>query len=225
MCSWCASCRGWASDHPAHFYKLYGEQQATKLYLLVYMGFVILFVNLLLVRDSTFSVWSVRAGTNLHNTLFRRVLAAPILFFLRTPVGDVLNAFARDQVRLCLSCQSCPIRIGNPVSRGVPKPLSASMVGLALQKTSTSPVTPTLHGFSLLVRTTVTTDNVVCLQDTLDETLPDTLHMTGIYLMILLTSLAIVTVSIYYYAAMAAALFLAFFMMQVRIGSCAADIS
>jgi hypothetical protein len=30
--------------------------------------------------------------------LFRRVLAAPILFFLRTPVGDVLNAFARDQV-------------------------------------------------------------------------------------------------------------------------------
>ena len=32
-------------------------------------------------------------------------------------------------------------------------------------------------------------------QDTLDETLPDTLHMTGIYLMILLTSLAIVTVS------------------------------
>jgi hypothetical protein len=29
--------------------------------------------------------------------LFRRVLAAPILFFLRTPVGDVLNAFARDQ--------------------------------------------------------------------------------------------------------------------------------
>jgi hypothetical protein len=30
--------------------------------------------------------------------LFRRVLAAPILFFLRTPVGDVLNAFAREQV-------------------------------------------------------------------------------------------------------------------------------
>jgi len=52
------------------------------------------------------------------------------------------------------------------------------------------------------------------LQDTLDETLPDTLHMTGIYLMILLTSLAIVTVSIYYYAIMTGALFLAFGMMQ-----------
>lgn len=33
--------------------------------------------------------------------LFKRILAAPILFFLRTPVGDVLNAFGRDQVR-CL---------------------------------------------------------------------------------------------------------------------------
>jgi hypothetical protein len=52
------------------------------------------------------------------------------------------------------------------------------------------------------------------LQDTLDETLPDTLHMTGIYLMILLTSLAIVTVSIYYYAIMTGALFMAFAMMQ-----------
>lgn len=38
--------------------------------------------------------------------------------------------------------------------------------------------------------------------------------MTGIYLMILLTSLAIVTVSIYYYAIMTGALFLAFGMMQ-----------
>lgn len=53
-------------------------------------------------------------------------------------------------------------------------------------------------------------------QDTLDETLPDTLHMTTIYTMILLTSLAIVTVSIHYYAAMTGALFLSFAMMQVR---------
>jgi len=42
--------------------------------------------------------------------------------------------------------------------------------------------------------------------------------MTGIYLMILLTSLAIVTVSIHYYAIMTGALFLSFFMMQVGLG-------
>lgn len=48
----------------------------------------------------------------------------------------------------------------------------------------------------------------------MDETLPDTLHMTGIYLMILCTSLAIVTVSIHYYAVMAGALLLSFAMMQ-----------
>lgn len=74
-------------------------------------------------------------------------MQAPILFFLRTPVGDVLNSFAKDQ-------------------------------------------------------------------DTLDETLPDTIHMSTIYLMILLTSLAIVTVSIYYYAALTAALLASFLMMQ-----------
>lgn len=49
----------------------------------------------------------------------------------------------------------------------------------------------------------------------MDETLPDTVHMTGIYLMILATSLAIVTVSIHYYAAMAGALLASFALMQV----------
>jgi hypothetical protein len=53
------------------------------------------------------------------------------------------------------------------------------------------------------------------MQDTMDETLPDTLHMTCIYLMILLTSLGIVTASIPYYAVMVFALIASFFMMQV----------
>jgi ABC-type multidrug transport system fused ATPase/permease subunit len=72
---------------------------------------------------------------------------APILFFLRTPVGDVLNAFAKDQ-------------------------------------------------------------------DTIDETLVDTMHMSIIYLMILLTTLAIVTVNLHYYACMAGFLAIVFFIMQ-----------
>jgi hypothetical protein len=42
--------------------------------------------------------------------------------------------------------------------------------------------------------------------------------MTGIYAMILLTSLAIVTVSINLYAIMTAALFASFFVMQVGVG-------
>ncbi|GBF99292.1 ABC transporter [Raphidocelis subcapitata] len=139
--------RSWAADTPAHFYRDHPELEAHRLYLVIYAALVTLFILLLLTRDSVFNAWSVRASTNLHNQLFRRVLSAPILFFLRTPVGDVLNAFARDQ-------------------------------------------------------------------DMLDETLPDTIHMTGIYAMILLTSLAIVTVSIHYYAAMTAALLASFFMMQ-----------
>jgi hypothetical protein len=75
---------------------------------------------------------------------------APFLFFLRTPVGDVLASFAKDQ-------------------------------------------------------------------STLDETLPDTLHMTGIYLIVMITALIIVIVSIHYYAAVAVGLAVAFFTMLVRI--------
>ncbi len=111
----CPVCRAWAADNPGNFYKEMPEYEATTHYLLIYMGVVIAFVCLLLVRDGAFSVWSIRASTNLHNRLFRSVLGAPILFFLRTPLGDVLNAFARDQVRtdesqrrlqLCMSAAS-----------------------------------------------------------------------------------------------------------------------
>lgn len=49
----------------------------------------------------------------------------------------------------------------------------------------------------------------------LDEALPDALHMTLIYLMVLLTALAIVIVAIPYYAILTACLFAAFALMLV----------
>jgi ABC-type multidrug transport system fused ATPase/permease subunit len=159
--------RAWAADSPAHFYLRVpgavplssssssaapdlsaadpqGVLSATRLYLAVYAGLVLAFLSLLLLRDTVFSSWAVRAATRMHTSLFRATLQAPVLFFLRTPVGEVLNAFARDQV-------------------------------------------------------------------VLDETLPDTAHMTLIYACILLTSLGIVTAYLHLYAVMIAALFLSFF--------------
>jgi ABC-type multidrug transport system fused ATPase/permease subunit len=90
--------RSWAADNPAHFYARFDDRHATQLYILIYMALVLTFWVFLLCRDTIFSAWAIRASTNLHNQLFTRVLNAPMLFFLRTPVGDVLNAFARDQV-------------------------------------------------------------------------------------------------------------------------------
>ncbi|KAG2422455.1 hypothetical protein HXX76_016025 [Chlamydomonas incerta] len=152
--------RWWASPdyfgfYPSGSYKNYVNpdpkydtmDEASTAYILGYFGFVMLFVICLLCRDTLFSYWHLRGAIKLHNDLFFRVLRAPLLFFLRTPVGDILNAFAKDM-------------------------------------------------------------------DTIDETLPDTLHMSTIYLMILLTSLGIVTSALYIYAALTGALFLAFGTMQ-----------
>lgn len=65
-------------------------------YICGYFGFVMLFVICLLCRDTLFSFWHLRGAIKLHNDLYFRVLRAPLLFFLRTPVGDILNAFAKD---------------------------------------------------------------------------------------------------------------------------------
>uniref|UniRef100_A0A7S0VCE4 ABC transporter n=2 Tax=Polytomella parva TaxID=51329 RepID=A0A7S0VCE4_9CHLO len=152
--------RWWAPDrfkfYPPNFRHLPLDQvhEGSVQYLLGYFGLVAFFVILLVTRDSVFSIWQIRGATKLHNHLFKRVLNAPMLFFLRTPVGDVLNAFTKDQ-------------------------------------------------------------------DTLDETLPDTIRMSMIYLMILLTSLGIVTSSLYVYAALVGALILGFLVMQFIYLPCA----
>eukprot|EP00798_Chlamydomonas_sp_ICE-L_P017393 gene17393-23693_t len=143
--------RYWAADYyelyPVDDDSLEATHSGSVTYICSYAAFVVFFIILLLGRDFLFSMWHIKASKRLHDILFARVLNAPILFFLRTPVGNVLNCFAKDQ-------------------------------------------------------------------DTLDEQLPATAHMSLIYLMILLTSLAIVTVSIHYYAALTAALLLAFVIMQ-----------
>lgn len=63
-------CRSWAADHPAHFIHLYGIARSNQLYLLIYMALVLLFIGLLLTRDTVFGMWSIRASTRLHNRTF-----------------------------------------------------------------------------------------------------------------------------------------------------------
>ncbi len=165
-----------------------------------------LFIICLLLRDTTFSYWHLKGSTKLHNKLFYRVLRAPLLFFLRTPVGDILNAFAKDQV------SHTPTHVHNRCSPFVPIP------GLCAAA-SCSPAT-LRRKLNLLSLRWRSQSSSPCPypnpspQDTLDETLPDTLHMSFIYLMTLLTSLGIVTASLYPYAALTAALFGAFAIMQ-----------
>jgi hypothetical protein len=60
-------CRAWSADEPAHFIALYGIARSNQLYLLIYMALVLLFIGLLLTRDTVFNAWSIRAGTRLHN--------------------------------------------------------------------------------------------------------------------------------------------------------------
>lgn len=91
---------------------------ALQVYILGYFAFVMLFIICLLLRDVTFSYWHLKGSTKLHNKLFFRVLRAPLLFFLRTPVGDILNAFAKDQVNATHASTRC-----SPVSA---KPLACT---------------------------------------------------------------------------------------------------
>jgi hypothetical protein len=51
------------------------------MYTLVYLGSVVMFCVLVFVRTLMFTISMLRAGTNLHNTMFGKVLHARMSFF------------------------------------------------------------------------------------------------------------------------------------------------
>lgn len=71
--------------------------QSNSYYLNSYALFVVAFFILLLLRGSSFFAWARFSGTAMHNKMFARVLQAPMYWFIKTPLGQVLNCFAGDQ--------------------------------------------------------------------------------------------------------------------------------
>jgi len=66
-------------------------------YALLYGILTIMFVVLMLCRGTAYHLWSIGASQRLHSKMTHNVLHAPLGFFLRNPIGDMLVAFSKDQ--------------------------------------------------------------------------------------------------------------------------------
>ncbi|CAG2172916.1 unnamed protein product, partial [Oppiella nova] len=65
-------------------------------YVYIYSGLIgALFVTALM-RSTTWFMMCMRASVNLHNSIFTRLLRAPIAVFDNNPVGQMLNRFSKD---------------------------------------------------------------------------------------------------------------------------------
>ena len=62
-----------------------------------YGGACCLFIIGVLARGITFSYNSIKKSVSLHNKMFKSVIYARMAFFDSTPIGRILNAFARHQ--------------------------------------------------------------------------------------------------------------------------------
>lgn len=65
-------------------------------YIQIYAGYVGAFLVLLLLRGLFFYAIAERAASRLHNTMFSRILRAPMSVFTTTPLGSLLSTFAAD---------------------------------------------------------------------------------------------------------------------------------
>lgn len=63
---------------------------------LIYLGAVMAFTLLVFARTIAFTMAMLRAGSNLHNAMFSKVLHAQMGFFWSNPSGRILNRFTKD---------------------------------------------------------------------------------------------------------------------------------
>jgi hypothetical protein len=89
--------RLWSADYYGYYNK-HSQDEASQIYILAYMAFVIMFIVLLLTRDSLFCVFSLITSTRLHNKLFNRVLE------VRSPFWGVNDVALTEVPRLTAAC-------------------------------------------------------------------------------------------------------------------------
>ena len=65
------------------------EQLDEKFYILIYSGMIIVLFVLAFMRAMTFFVICMRSSIKLHNTMFSKILRAPIYMFDVNPVGKL----------------------------------------------------------------------------------------------------------------------------------------
>ncbi|KAI8802733.1 P-loop containing nucleoside triphosphate hydrolase protein [Cladochytrium replicatum] len=66
------------------------------MYILTFLGFVLTFMTLMMIRGIGFYGLTGRVSYVVHKRTFRSVMYAPLSFFHKTPTGALLNAFSSD---------------------------------------------------------------------------------------------------------------------------------
>lgn len=69
---------------------------STAYYLSIYLAIALTGAMASFVRQLMWNFGALRAAQNMHNKLLSVILAAPISFFHKTPVGRITNRFSRD---------------------------------------------------------------------------------------------------------------------------------
>lgn len=63
---------------------------------MIYSILIILLFIVTFVRTTSYFVICMKASVNLHNSIFRSLIQAPIVFFDKTPIGIIMNRVSRD---------------------------------------------------------------------------------------------------------------------------------
>ncbi|KAG9329604.1 hypothetical protein JZ751_003502, partial [Albula glossodonta] len=81
-----SNCSSNISENPdLHFYQL------------IYGLTILAMILLGAIKGYSFTKVILHASSNLHNSMFKRILYSPMSFFDTTPTGRIMNRFSRDQ--------------------------------------------------------------------------------------------------------------------------------
>jgi ABC-type multidrug transport system fused ATPase/permease subunit len=89
-----------ASDWFLGFWAGNDLDESNEFYILWYSVLITVLVTLSIARSLVLWTMMLAVSRNLHDTLFLRVLRAPVVFFDSNPIGRILNRFSRDMDHL-----------------------------------------------------------------------------------------------------------------------------
>ena len=98
----------WSGDAPGPDDPDAEPAHSIEFYLGIYVGWCILNSLIVLITQSLVAVVAIRSAKTMHNRLLHNIMRVPMAFFETTPIGRILNRFAKDTDRFAASLPLSP---------------------------------------------------------------------------------------------------------------------
>eukprot|EP01125_Pyxidicula_operculata_P009772 TRINITY_DN3212_c0_g1_i3.p1 TRINITY_DN3212_c0_g1~~TRINITY_DN3212_c0_g1_i3.p1 ORF type:complete len:1599 (+),score=296.82 TRINITY_DN3212_c0_g1_i3:668-5464(+) len=73
------------------------SDEPVEYYIAIFGGLAVMYIVITLIRGAVFAIFAMSSASQIHNSVFKKIMRVPMKFFDSTPLGRILNRFSQDQ--------------------------------------------------------------------------------------------------------------------------------